>query len=379
MTIITSLLDTDLYKLTQMQFAFHQCDNRDAMYKFKCRNKKDLSIILKGLNKELDALCKLKFKKNEITYLRSLGYFEDDYLYFLKDFKLNREHIKVMPITKTDIDITIKGKWHQTILFEVPVLAIVNELYFKENPHKGFICDGSYSTFQVSVGKTDMKFADFGTRRRYSKEYHKEVIKKYKDSKNFIGTSNVYFAKKYKLMPIGTQAHEYFCAFQVLTGNLKDCQTVALQAWADEYRGDLGIALSDTLGFDVFLRDFDKYFAKLYDGVRHDSGDPFKWCNKLIKHYKKLGINPKEKIAVFSDGLDFNSALSLYSEFKDKIKVSFGIGTKLTNGFVKEPLQIVIKLVSIDNKPVAKISDSPGKTMCEDEKYINYLKKVFKI
>ncbi len=202
-----------------------------------------------------------------------------------------------------------------------------------------------------------------------------------KDLPNFIGTSNVYFAKKYNLKPIGTMAHEWIMAGQGQEDvSLRNSQKAMLQAWCNEYRGDLGIALSDTLGVDAFLEDFDLYFAKLYDGIRHDSGDPDVWARKVICHYSKLGVEPKTKTLVFSDGLTFETAAKIYNKFKFAAKVSFGIGTNLTNDFEDiTPLQIVMKIVKCNGLPVAKISDSPDKGMCNDKEYLTYLKKVFNI
>jgi len=226
-----------------------------------------------------------------------------------------------------------------------------------------------------------LPFVDFGTRRRFSKVYQYLILEALIHPPfevNLKGTSNVEFAKIFQLTPIGTMAHEWLQAHQALT-RVIDSQKVALEVWAKEYRGDLGIALSDVVGFDAFLRDFDPYFAKLFDGCRHDSGDPYEWCNKLIKHYENMGIDPRTKTAVFSDGLSFEKAVDIFSEFCHKINVSFGIGTFLTNIHTFETLQIVIKMIECNGHPVAKISDSKGKGMCEDRSYLNYLKKTFEI
>jgi nicotinate phosphoribosyltransferase len=185
-------------------------------------------------------------------------------------------------------------------------------------------------------------------------------------------------AKKYDLTPIGTMAHEFLMAGQAFV-RISESQKYMLEAWVKEYRGDLGIALTDTIGIDAFLRDFDSYFAKLYDGVRQDSGDPFDFGEKVIKHYQKMRIDPRTKRAVFTDGLDIPTALSLHEKFGSRIDTSFGIGTNLTNDLGPAPINIVVKMVECNGQPVAKISDSPGKQMCEDEEYVNYLKKVFGI
>jgi nicotinate phosphoribosyltransferase len=226
------------------------------------------------------------------------------------------------------------------------------------------------------------RFADFGMRRRFSGKWHDTVVGILKEElpHNFIGTSNVYLAKKHKVGHIGTMAHEWLMVGQGLKNvRLADSQKYMFEVWAKEYRGDLGIALSDTLGFKTFLNDFDKYFCKLFDGCRHDSGDPIEWGEKLIEHYEKMGVDPKTKSAVFSDGLTFPLALQLAEYFNGWLKTSYGIGTNLTNDVGFEPLQIVMKVVRVNGNPVAKLSDSSGKGMCEDAEFLQYLKKVFNI
>ena len=280
----------------------------------------------------------------------------------------------------------IEGPWVSTILFEVPVLAMVSEVFYEGECLSVATVEEGRRRLQAKIKLvTDLdqsmfKFADFGTRRRFSEWWQNEVIETFAPVKSFIGTSNVFFAKKYNISPIGTMAHEWVCAHQQL-GHCRvvDSQKAALDAWAREYRGELGIALSDTVGFSAFLDDFDLYFAKLFDGCRHDSGNPYDWCHRLLCHYRKLNIDSRTKTAIFSDGLDMESAIALYQSFHRHINTSFGIGTNLTNDFGIEPLQIVIKMVECNGQPVAKISDSPGKGMCEDPGFESYIRNVFKI
>ncbi len=279
--------------------------------------------------------------------------------------------------------IRIKGSWLLTILFEVPVLAIVNEIYYQKT-YPGlspYTAGRPRLEAKVKLVPSDLFFSDFGTRRRYNFFFQKEMIKyMIENVPTFTGTSNVFFAKTFGLRPIGTMAHEWIQCGQATGVRLIDSQKRMLQAWVDEYRGDLGYALSDTLGVDAFCRDFDQYFAKLYDGVRQDSGDPIAWGHKIINHYKELGIDSRTKSLIFSDSLDFPKAILLNNTFKDKAKVSFGIGTYLTNDLEGlEPLNVVIKVVRCNGQPVAKISDSPGKGMCQDQEYVSYLKRVFNI
>ena len=196
---------------------------------------------------------------------------------------------------------------------------------------------------------------------------------------SFAGTSNVLFAMRDGVLPLGTMAHEYLQACQALGPRLRDSQDFGFETWAREYRGDLGIALSDVYGFDAFLRDFDMYFCKLFDGARHDSGDPFEWGERLIRHYEHNRVDPRTKMLVFSDALTFPLMIELFERFRGRAKVAFGIGTNLTNDLGYTPLQIVIKMVRCNGQPVAKLSDTPAKNMCDDEAYVQYLRQVFEI
>jgi nicotinate phosphoribosyltransferase len=226
-----------------------------------------------------------------------------------------------------------------------------------------------------------MRVADYGTRRRFSRLWQDEVLLTLRSTlgEHFAGTSNVFYAMKHGLLPLGTMAHEYLQACQALGPRLRDSQIFGFETWAREYRGDLGIALSDVYGMDAFLRDFDLYFCKLFDGARHDSGDPFDWGDRLLDHYEKNRIDPKTKTMIFSDGLNVPLAIQLFRRFGHRSRMSFGIGTNLTNDLGYQPLQIVLKMVRCNGQPVAKLSDAPEKTMCDDPAYLNYLRQVFEI
>jgi len=397
--IVKSLLDTDLYKLSMMQAVFHQCSGTEVEYQFKLRNKNiNLAPFAAKIREEIEALCQLEFTDDELNYLSKLRFLKSDFIELLRIFRLKKRYVQVEDSSGDELSIRIVGPWLNTILFEVPILAIVNEVYFAS---KGETNDGNLSIGRdrleqkidvaleygeknpwLTKNGTPFLITDFGTRRRFSGDWQNYVVGRLKQHLPdfFIGTSNVLLAKNHELTPIGTMAHEWLQAPQGFDGvQLGSSQRFALQKWADEYRGDLGIALSDVVGFDAFLRDFDYYFAKLFDGCRHDSGDPAKWCRKLIEHYRSMKIDPKGKRAVFSDGLTIPKAIELHQEFKDQIGMGFGIGTNLTNDIGYEPLQIVIKLTKVNGKPVAKVSDARGKTMCEDQEFLNYLKKTFKI
>ncbi len=388
--IIDSLLDTDLYKFTMMQVVLHQFPGANVEYRFKCRNEGvNLAPYVDEIRDEIDHLCTLRFRERELEYLRSFRFIKSDFVDFLGLFQMNAKYITVRPSGKGDgeIEIVVKGPWLHTILFEIPVLAIVNEVYFRNTVKLPDYTEGRRrldEKIALITGKAELegiRIADYGTRRRFSRPWHEEVILtcKRKLGENFAGTSNVLLAMRDGVLPLGTMAHEYLQACQALGPRLRDSQSFGFEVWAKEYRGDLGIALSDVYGFDAFLRDFDMYFCKLFDGARHDSGDPFDWGERLIHHYEVNRVDPRSKTLVFSDALTFPLMIELYLRFKDRAKVAFGIGTNLTNDLGYVPLQIVIKMVRCNGQPVAKLSDTPAKNMCDDEAYLKYLRQVFEI
>ena len=390
MTIIHSLLDTDLYKFTMMQVVLHQFPAAQVEYRFRCRTPDvDLVPCIDEIRTEIRALCTLRFSQDELLYLRRLRFIKSDFVDFLDLFHLSEKYISVTPSAKGngEIDIVIVGPWLHTILFEIPVLAIVNEVYFRRLQPAPDYAEGrerlteKIALLAVKPDYTDCTIADYGTRRRFSKQWHEEVILGLKQGlgEQFAGTSNVFYAMKHGLIPLGTMAHEYLQACQALGPRLRDSQIFGFEMWAKEYRGDLGIALSDVYGMKAFLRDYDMYFCKLFDGARHDSGDPFEWGERLIRHYEANRTDPRNKVMVFSDALDIPKVLQLYERFRGRSRLAFGVGTNLTNDLGYTPLQIVIKMVRCNGQPVAKLSDSPGKNMCDDEAYLAYLRQVFEI
>ena len=400
--LIKSLLDTDMYKMTMMQAMFHRYTSATTKWKFKARKgngfpEHGVSNVeyLQALNESLDHLCTLRFTDDDLRYIADIKskigtrLFKNDFIDYLRLFQYNRNHINVSVMPDGSLDIVLDGPWLAVSGFEVPVLAIVSELHSNSMLQGSTIPQGrSYLKEKIEFlrdkelnGHPRMKFADFGTRRRYSFDWQENVLLELTKNtpNNLVGTSNLYFARQFDLTPIGTMAHEWFQAHQQLGGRLVDSQKAALEAWAQEYRGELGIALSDTFGNNAFLRDFDLYFSKLFDGCRHDSGDPIEWCENLIHHYRQMGLDPKTKTAVFSDGLTFEKAYNLNYMFGAFINCSFGIGTNLMNDMGCESISIVLKMVELDGKPVAKVSDSQGKGMCEDLEYEHYVRKVFDI
>jgi nicotinate phosphoribosyltransferase len=388
--IIRSLLETDLYKFTMWQALLHSHPSAQAEYAFVCRNQPayPLSELKADVERELDHLCSLSFAPDEVDYLRSLRYIKSDFADFLTVFRFQRHFIKV----DTDGDtllIKATGPQVHVMGFEIYVLYIVNELYFRRFDQAAAMTEArkrladKLALLQALAAETarrhPFEFFDFGLRRRFSGAWHEEVVATLAREIPvfFKGTSNVYLARKYKLVPIGTMAHEYLQSYQSFGVRLRDFQKAALEEWVQEYRGDLGTALTDVVGMDAFLADFDLYFAKLFDGLRHDSGDPIVWGEKALAHYAKLGIDANTRRLVFSDGLDLAKAYALYRHFGDRCLTGFGVGTNLTNDTGITPLNIVMKLMSCNGQPVAKLSDSKGKTLCKDETFLAYLRQVF--
>ncbi|MBI5843657.1 MAG: nicotinate phosphoribosyltransferase [Deltaproteobacteria bacterium] len=394
--IIKSLLDTDLYKYTMSQAVWGRYPEAHAGYRYRCRKGKDLPEgrereFLHDLEREVAHFCSLGHTGAELDYLFGLGFFKPGFLEFLRLFRPNPDFVKWEMNASGGLSLTVEGSWYASIFFEVPLLAIISELHtrYESSGPPDFTearkrLSGKIETlksYNCSVKGSPCRFVDFGTRRRACFAWENELtaIIKREIPECFAGTSNLHLAMIHELPAAGTMAHEWLQAHQQLDVHPRESQKEALMAWASEYRGKLGIALSDVLGFDAFLADFDPFLAKLYDGCRHDSGDPVAWCEKLIAHYESLGIDPASKTAVFSDSLTFPVMIELHRRFSGRIKTAFGIGTNLTNDTGIAPLDIVIKMVSVNGRPVAKISDSPGKGMCDDGAYLAWLKGLFGI
>jgi len=388
--VVTSLLETDLYKFTMWQAMLHRHPQTQAEYSFVCRNRSAyaLSELLDEVDQQLDQLCTLGFRSDELAYLRSLRFMKSDFVDFLRIFRFQREFISARAEGDT-LRITAKGPQVHVMGFEIHVLAIVNELYFRRFDQAAAAAEGrrrlaakieQLRSFAAEPARAHpFEFFDFGLRRRFSGPWQREVVATLQRElpQFFKGSSNVLLARELGLVPIGTMAHEYLQTYQALGVRLRDHQKAALEDWVQEYRGDLGIALTDVVGMDAFLADFDLYFAKLFDGLRHDSGDPVVWGEKALDHYARLRIDPHTKRLVFSDSLDVPRALDLYRRFADRTQLGFGIGTHLSNDVGLTPLNIVMKLTRCNDQPVAKLSDSPGKTLCKDETFLAYLRQVF--
>ena len=381
--IIVSLLDTDLYKFNMNQVIFHKHTDAIGEYYFKCRDR-DIYFtdeMIQEINEQIDHLCSLSFKREELEYLRSIRFIKDDYVEFLRLWHPIREYVTCIG-EDGHLDIIVKGPCFSAMQFEIYLLEIVSEVYFRMQYNYDELVKQAKEKLDEKIKKLNdgtytFKFAEFGCRRRLSREWLDEVVKSFvTKTDKCIGTSNVYLAKKYHISPIGTFAHEFVQLYQGYPNiPLAYTNHYAMKDWFNEYNGDNGTALTDTLTTDLFLLDFDYLNSHCYTGVRHDSGDPYEWGEKMIKHYEKYGIDPKTKTLLFSDSLNFDRAQKLYDHFKDRVRVAFGIGTFCSNDTYVKPLNIVIKLQTVNGHPVAKISDNPGKTMCQNDDYLDYLKR----
>lgn len=388
--IINSLLETDMYKFSMGQTIFHQFTSYKTTWTFKCRNK-DVHFtdeMVEEIKEQVQAFCQLCFTEEELEYLDNITWIKGTYVDFLRLWQPRYEEFTITTDAPCGLAIDAAGTWLNTSMYEIPVLAIVNEVYFR----MAYDYDVLLKQFKrrldekVRLLEEDTyrlgDFSEFGLRRRLSAEAQEMAVKAIAEvelpaDSHFIGTSNVYLAKKFNLKPVGTMAHEWImCTGQ---GNHKHnpaySNWYALDAWVKEYGILNGIALTDTITTDCFLRDFQLTYATLFSGVRHDSGDPYEWGDKMIAHYNSLGINPKTKTLLFSDSLDFERATALYDYFKDKAKVAFGIGTFISNDTDEDALNIVMKTTKCNGMDVAKISDVAGKGMCKNPDYVDYLNR----
>lgn len=387
--IIKTLLDTDAYKLHMQQAIFYHYDNVHVVSEFFCRGENNLGCYANILLEQINMMQSLSLSHSEYMYLISFPYFKKKYLNWLKNFRYNIKQVKIKN-NQGKLHIRISGLWKEIILWEVPILSLISEIFhynFYPNINSQLAITHLDNKLKKFFNDTDtldlshLKIIDFGTRRRFSYDVQLSVVERLqKICPFFIGSSNYHISRILKLKPVGTQAHEWFQAHQQISNNLKNSQILALKIWLHQYKNYLNIALTDSINMNAFLSDFNFSLASSYQGIRHDSGDPFKWSEKAIKHYNKLGINPLTKTLLFSDNLNFEKIIFLYKNFYQKTKMIFGIGTQLTCDIPHvKPLNIVIKLVKCNGKPVAKISDSPGKTYCLDSHFLNILCKTFNV
>ena len=388
--IINSLLETDLYKFSMGQAIYHQFSNYKTTWTFKCRNKDVFFTkeMVEEIKEQIKAYCDLRFTEPELEYLNNIKWLKGSYVDFLRLWQPRFEDFEITTGGDKGLTIETKGTWLNTSMYEIPTLAIVNEVYFRMAYDYNKLMVSFKNRLEEKIKQVGIQgnycisnFSEFGLRRRLSAEAQDLVVRRLAETKyscsTFVGTSNVYLAKKYGLTPVGTMAHEWImCVGQ---GNHKHnpaySNWYALDAWVKEYGVLNGIALTDTITTDCFLKDFQLTYATLFNGVRHDSGDPYAWGDKMIAHYEKLGINPKTKTLLFSDSLNFEKADKLFRYFRDRINVAFGIGTYLSNATEVEPLNIVMKTTLCNGQDVAKLSDIFGKGMCKNDAYVEYLQR----
>lgn len=377
--VLHSLLDTDAYKLHMQQAVFHHYYDVHVAAEFRCRGDDLLGIYADAIREQIQAMQHLRLQDDEYQWLSALPFFKADYLNWLREFRFNPEQVTVSN-DNGKLDIRLSGPWREVILWEVPLLAVISEMVHRYRSPQADVAQAldtlesklvDFSALTAGLDMSRFHLMDFGTRRRFSREVQETIVKRLQQESWFVGTSNYDLARRLSLTPMGTQAHEWFQAHQQISPDLANSQRAALAAWLEEYPDQLGIALTDCITMDAFLRDFGVEFASRYQGLRHDSGDPVEWGEKAIAHYEKLGIDPQSKTLVFSDNLDLRKAVELYRHFSSRVQLSFGIGTRLTCDIPQvKPLNIVIKLVECNGKPVAKLSDSPGKTICHDKAFV---------
>jgi nicotinate phosphoribosyltransferase len=400
--IIQSALDFDVYKVNMMSAVAALYPDAMVSYKFIVRSEEDLSELLPAVQAEILKLQDIRFTEEQLEYMKRVApYLKPEFVDALRHFRFNPQNDvsvqnKGMSDGSSQLRITINGLWKETILYETIIMSIVSEvrsrLRWSDIPFQQFqtVLEEKVGYLKSELKRRNInsfKFSDMSTRRRFSFQAQRTMLEylcqELPDC--LTGTSNYHLAREMDLTPIGTVAHEWFMGHQALV-NVRDSQKIALQRWQNMFNGALGIALTDTIGIDAFLKDFDEELSNAYVGVRHDSGSPFTWGEKMIEHYQSLNIDPMTKTLVFTDGLNFEQALDICEHFQGRIQVSFGIGTFLANdmgdyvndkGEAYKPLSIVIKMVSCNNSPVAKISDEPEKAMCEDIFFLMNLKRRF--
>lgn len=369
--VFQSILDNDFYKFTMQNAVVKLYPNTVARYKFINRGEHEFPIGFDvALRKEIENMSQLSLTRAEKEFLKkTCPYLSPAYLDFLQGYRYDPSEV-VVHQSGSDLEVTVQGYWYRTILWEVPLLALISELYYKMTFSERFSDEEIIkNTKEKSKIYLDLgvNVAEFGTRRRHSYEVHKLVCEtlKREGGASYVGTSNVHFAMTTGVKPIGTHAHEWFMYHGARFG-FKLANGIGLERWVNVYYGDLGIALSDTYTTDVFLRQFNKKLAKLFDGVRHDSGDPVEFAYKIINHYEKMGINPLHKTIIFSDGLNSQKVEKITRATQGKIGISFGIGTNLTNDVGLRPMNIVMKLIAVSEPDipwtnVVKLSDEVGK------------------
>ena len=391
--LIQSPADTDAYKFSMAQYALHRAPTAMVEYKFVNRTAVDLRPLRGQIQEQIDHLASLKFSDAEIAHLRRHPWFTEDFLLFLKMFRMDPSSV-ILSEKDGVLDIRVHGPWVHRIFFEIHILSIITELHFRNTvpeADRAVAFNAGIAKLREEVKAVKafvakhgpskpFRLIEMGTRRRVSRDYQSRVLDVLKEEipEQLFGTSNVHFSLEKNLRDVGTMAHEFLQVHQQIGPRLETAQKAALEGWVQEFRGHLGIALTDLITYDAFLKDFDLYYAKLFDGVRHDSGDPFVFAEKTIAKYESLGLNPVEKVVVFSDSLNLRKALLLCEAYEGRLRTSYGIGTALTASIPGyKALNVVMKPLSVNGRAVAKISDAPGKSICDDQGFLAYLRSVY--
>jgi nicotinate phosphoribosyltransferase len=377
------------------QYALHRAPTAVVEYKFVNRSGVDLRPLRDAIQEQVNALAACSMGDADIAHLKRHPWFTEDFLLFLKLLRLDPAAVTISE-RDGSLDIRVIGPWLYRIFFEIHILAIVTEAHFTHtvpasDRAKAYNLGIAKLREELAVvraftakhgAQKPFRLIEMGTRRRVSREYQSQVLDVLRNeiSDQLFGTSNVLFSREKNLRDVGTMAHEFLQVHQQIGPRLENAQKAALEGWVQEYRGHLGYALTDVITYDAFLRDFDLYYAKLFDGVRHDSGDPFVFAEKTIRKFQSLGINPAEKVAVFSDSLNLRKALLLCEAYEGKLRTSYGIGTFLTASIPGyKALNVVMKPLTVNGRAVAKISDAPGKSICDDQGFLSYLRAVYRV
>lgn len=369
--IIQSLLDTDLYKLSMQNAVLKHRQNVPVEYVFNNRRPeaKFNDDFANAFQYHLDEMRGLRMNLDQLHWFRSeLSWLGEDYIQYLMNYRFDPSEVQ-WRVVDQELQLRIRGLWERTILWEVPLMALISELYFR-HCDKVWLFDSQEQIDKLNAKGTalnGLNFTDFGTRRRRSYNTQDLVVNLLREYPMFTGTSNVHLAHKYSIKPLGTMAHEWIMGISALEG-LRHANRHAMRIWQEVYKGNLGTALTDTFGSDVFFADFDGSLARLFDGVRHDSGCPFEYTDKVIRHYKSLRIDPTTKTIIFSDGLNVETAVAIAKHIGNRIRFSFGIGTNFTNDFGdSKPLNMVIKLSKCNDVCVVKLSDTPSKSIGDSD------------
>ena len=385
--IITSLLETDAYKLSMGQCIYHHYSDYKTTWRFKCRNE-DVHFtaeMVEEIKRQIQLYCGLRFTEEELEYVRSIHWIKGSYIDYLRIWQPRYGDFQIDTDAPCGLRLMARGTWLNTSMYETPTLAIINEVYFRMAYNYDELLESYKQKLDEKLRLLESgvyeigSFSEFGLRRRLSAEAEDLAVKRLAagnfPGSLFVGTSNIYLAKQHGVKPVGTMAHEWImCVGQgQQRHNPAYSNWFALDAWVKQYGVLNGTALTDTLTTECFLKDFQLTFATLFNGVRHDSADPIAWGERMIEHYKALGIDPLTKTLLFSDSLNFEKATAIYRHFKGRCRVAFGIGTYLSNETSVPALNIVMKPVSCNGTHVAKLSDDPGKGMCENEEYLEHL------